>query len=260
MMRKAILPSLAVLVALSLAACSPRQESSPPPAAPVPEATPAPEPETPVVETPAGAEAPPVETPVAEAPSADPDAVDEGEQGGGDKWRAVATPADRDRIKRLGAAWKAALREADAEHGAEIDTLGMLMVPTAGLTGNLQPPPGAYRCRTVKVGSMSGEGLSYVAYGWFKCTIELTPGGDLILTKTTGSQRTRGLLYPGNDRRLIFLGAQAWGSDETGYPAYGQMPERDQAGVLQRIGENRWRLVLPWPKQESKLDVMELVR
>ncbi|MBL7373056.1 DUF4893 domain-containing protein, partial [Escherichia coli] len=45
-----------------------------------------------------------------------------------------------------------------------------------------------------------------------------------------------------------------------GFPAYGAQPERDQAGVVERIGENRWRVVIPWPKQESKLDLIEIVR
>ena len=30
--------------------------------------------------------------------------------------------------------------------------------------------------------------------------------------------------------------------------------------VLERIGERRWRLVIPFPKQESKLDILELTR
>jgi hypothetical protein len=30
-------------------------------------------------------------------------------------------------------------------------------------------------------------------------------------------------------------------------------------GVVERVGPARWRLVLPWPRWESNLDVMELV-
>ena len=52
--------------------------------------------------------------------------------------------------------------------------------------------------------------------------------------------------------------AVAWGDERSA--AYGRDPERDQAGVFQRIGANRWRLVLPWPKQESTLDILELAR
>ena len=32
----------------------------------------------------------------------------------------------------------------------------------------------------------------------------------------------------------------------------------DMAGVLERIGPFKWRLVIPWPQSTSKLDVFEL--
>ena len=35
-------------------------------------------------------------------------------------------------------------------------------------------------------------------------------------------------------------------------------PKRDMAGVLERIGPFKWRLVIPWPQSTSKLDVFEL--
>ena len=233
-----LLPSLAVLALL--AACDRKAEEAPAPQPPEARATPS-------------------DAAVASAGAA-VDAVKAGAPGGEDQWRKVANAEDQDRIARLADAWRAALKEANTDHGAMIDALGMLLVPRAGLAGNLQPPPGAYRCRTIKVGSMDGQGLAYVEYPWFKCSVELTPGGDLILTKTTGSQRTRGLLYPDteNPNRLIYVGAQAWGADEKGFPTYGQMPERDQVGVFERIGTDRWRLAIPYPKQESKLDVLEL--
>lgn len=267
MMRAPALPSVVLLALLATAACSRSGDpapSEPPEARPggsgaaLPSAAAAADAAKRSV-TPASPETPPgqdVEPPPQPSPPV------EGEQGGIAQWRLVAGPADEDRLSRLDRAWRQALREANHEHGAEIDALGLLLVPDAALPGRLQPPPGVYRCRTVKVGSISGDGLSYVAYPWFKCTIELSPGGDLVLTKTTGSQRTRGLLYPDpdNDRRLVFIGAQAWGDGETGYPVYSQMPERDQIGAFERIGQTRWRLVLPWPRQESKLDVMELTK
>lgn len=184
-----------------------------------------------------------------------------GEQGGTDDWRTVATDGDTARLTRLDDAWREALSEARAAgFGAELRTLGALVDPNAGQAGRLQPPPSEYRCRTFKLGKMGETGLGYVAYPAFRCLVELTPGGDLILSKMTGSQRTRGLIYPDTDRRLVFLGAQAWGAGETGFPLYGEQPQRDQIGVVERIGDNRWRLVLPYPKQESKLDILELAR
>lgn len=222
-------------------------------AAPDRPASPAPAP----VEAAPEAPAPPPEAPAA-APSP-------GEQGGGDDWRAVATPADASLLGRLDQAWRLARAEAEERGFAdEVESLGVLIDPNAGQAGRLQPPPGDYRCRTIKLGARdSGQGgsggLAYVAYPAFRCRVELTPGGDLILEKTTGSQRTRGLLYPDTDRRLVYVGAQAWG-DETGFPAYGAQAERDQLGVFERIGPQRWRLVIPFPKQESKLDILELTR
>lgn len=229
-------------LALTLAACSPPSEPAPPREPPA----------TPDTTAPIG---PSATDPTATAP------VEGGLQGGTDQWKTVASADDQDRVSRLDNAWKQALREANHEFGAELDSLGMLAVQDAALANPpLQPAPGKYRCRTIKVGAMSGDGLKYVAYPWFTCTVELTPGGDLILTKTTGSQRTRGLIYPDSDNpgRLIYVGAQAWGDTETAFPAYGEKPERDQVGVIERIGNGRWRMVVPWPKQESKLDILEI--
>ena len=58
--------------------------------------------------------------------------------------------------------------------------------------------------------------------------------------------------------RLVFLGTLALG-DETRAMQYGQDETRDVAGYLERIGPQRWRLVMPYPHFESLTDVMELV-
>ncbi len=41
--------------------------------------------------------------------------------------------------------------------------------------------------------------------------------------------------------------------------AYGENAARDMAGIFERYGDFRYRLVVPWPRQDSKLDVFELV-
>lgn len=212
-------------------------------------------------ETPAGPPAPPVDE--APAPPASPPETDpaSGEQGGAANWREIVSADDASRLGRLDQAWRLARAEAeDKGFAAEVEALGPLVDPNAGLADRLQPAPGDYRCRTIKLGSNGPGGLGYLEYPWFRCTVELTPGGDLVLTKTTGSQRTRGLLYPDTERRLVFVGAQAWGMDETGWPTYGQMPERDQLGVFERIGPERWRLVIPWPRVDAKLEILELAK
>jgi len=175
-----------------------------------------------------------------------------------DDWRGVITPADRDRYQRRAAAWTLALEQARRQLGSgDLTALGALIDPDAGRPG-VAPPPGAYRCRTVKLGSQGDEGgLGYVVYGWFACRIEQTPAG-LKLVKRTGSQRPAGLLFPENDREMVFLGSMALASEPTAR-SYGQRPERDMVGVLERVGEARWRLVTPWPATESNLDLLELV-
>ena len=171
-------------------------------------------------------------------------------------WRDAALPADAQRLERLDAAWEAGLSAARRADAARLSSLASLVDPAAGLAG-AGPPVGGYRCRTVKLG---GErGLPLVVYDWFACRIERLPGGGLRLVKLTGSQRQAGRLFPDGDRRMVFLGAVAWGAQETSAPAYGADENRDQVGYLERTGERRWRLALPWPRQESVLDLIELV-
>lgn len=173
-------------------------------------------------------------------------------------WRQDARQADVARLRALDGAWATALAEARRGDPRGLRGLGALADPRAALA-RPQPGPGDYRCRTVKLGSgEAASGLPLVAYGWFKCRVALSPGGDLTLVKTTGSQRPTGALYPETTRRLVYLGAVAWGEERSA--VYGRDPARDQIGVFERIGANRWRLVLPYPKQESTLDLIELTR
>lgn len=209
---------------------------------------------SPTARSPADPQAGPTPPAAAADPASEPTA-------GPADWREVVSAADASRLGRLDQAWRLARAEAeDKGFAGEVEALGPLVDPNAGLAGRLQPAPGDYRCRTIKLGSNRPGGAGFVQYPWFRCTVELTPGGDLVLTKTTGSQRTRGLLYPDTERRLVFVGAQAWGLDERGWPAYGETAERDQVGILERVGPGRWRLAIPWPRVESKLELLELVR
>lgn len=173
-------------------------------------------------------------------------------------WRAIVTAADRDRYARRDAAWSLALQQARRQRGSgDLRGLGDLIVADAQRP-SAAPPAGQYRCRTVKLGSQGGEeGLGYVVYGWFACRIEQTPNG-LKFVKLTGSQRPSGLLFPEDDRHMVMLGSMALASEPPAN-SYGQRPDRDLIAVLERIGERRWRLVIPWPQNESNLDLIELV-
>ena len=47
--------------------------------------------------------------------------------------------------------------------------------------------------------------------------------------------------------------------DEARAMQYGLDTERDVAAFVERIGPDRWRLIMPRPHFESQMDVMELV-
>lgn len=172
-------------------------------------------------------------------------------------WRSIATEPDRERVRKWRTAWVAALAKARAGgHSAEIAAEGVLLEPDAALR-QVAPPAGDYRCRVLKVGAKSEGLLDYVAYPAFDCRISAGAGGQDFV-KVTGSQRPVGRLFPDGERRQIFLGTLQLG-DEQGVLRYGHDRQRDMVGLLERIGERRWRLAFPYPAFESTLDVLELV-
>ena len=186
-------------------------------------------------------------------PSMPPSAADTPDAG---TWRATATEQDRGRIRNWYKSWEMALADARARgYGADLDREGVVLQPMAALP-NPHLPAGDYRCRTIKVGAQTGT-LGFIAYDWFRCRVSAEQG-LASLTKLTGSQRPVGLIFPDNLKRQIFLGTLELG-DETVPVNYGSDRMRDMAGLIERIGDNRWRLVLPAPAYESLLDVIELV-
>ena len=78
----------------------------------------------------------------------------EGSGGGGilRDWRGIITSEDRDRLNRIDSAWRTALDQARRSEGSgDLASVGNLIDPDAALD-NPSPPPGRYRCRTVKLG------------------------------------------------------------------------------------------------------------
>jgi hypothetical protein len=172
-------------------------------------------------------------------------------------WREIATSTDRARIAKWRDGWTSALTKArQGGYASQIAAQGSLMVPDAALPDPM-PPTGDYRCRVTKLGAQGPGGLDYITYPAFTCRISMEK--DLLsFTKLDGSQRPCGLLFPNDDARMIFLGSMMLG-DETTALEYGRDPDRDMVGAFERVGPKRWRLVLPWPRWESTLDVIELV-
>ncbi|MEO6255502.1 MAG: DUF4893 domain-containing protein [Sphingomicrobium sp.] len=171
-------------------------------------------------------------------------------------WRQTATSDDRDRLRDWRPAFVGALKAAQASHAAEIAAEGALLKPDAALGGG-PIPNGNYRCRVIKLGAKSPGMLDYVGYPAFACRIQ-PEAGVQGLAKLTGSQRYVGLVFPADALRQVFLGTIVLG-DEQRALQYGRDSERNIAGFVERIGPNRWRMIMPRPHFESQIDVLELI-
>lgn len=172
-------------------------------------------------------------------------------------WRTVATRDDHVRISDWRKAFEKALAMAKPRYQAEIAAEGPLLDPDAALD-HPAPPPGDYRCRTIKLGAQSTVAPDYSVYGPARCRIGPASQGTFSFAKLTGAQRPMGRLFADNSRRMIFLGTMQFG-DEPGTLRYGNDKLRDLAAVVERVGDRRWRMVFPNPHFESTLDVIELV-
>ncbi len=175
-------------------------------------------------------------------------------------WQDVASQYDQQRLARLGEAKEKALSEAHAGAGTgDASAIASALGPASHApSGN--EILGSWRCRTIKLGGIT----PYVVYAWFNCRIS-EHGGGLFFEKTSGSQHTNGFLYPG-EGGLIYLGA----SSVTGEPPHAysgngasagaSATPDDQIGILTMISAGHARLEMPFPVQESTLDVIELKR
>jgi hypothetical protein len=171
-------------------------------------------------------------------------------------WRAIASATDRGRLRDWRSTFVKAVAAARRANAGEVEREGVLLQPDAALGGG-PIPNGMYRCRVIKLGAKSQGLLDHVSYPAFSCRI--TPEHGLQkFRKLSGSQRQVGIIFPGDPLRQVFLGTLALG-DELGALQYGLDETRSVAGFVERIGPNRWRLIMPQPHYESQLDVMELV-
>lgn len=153
----------------------------------------------------------------------------------GENWRAIASPADADRIARLDAAWDA-VREA-----------GSPLFDRAAGQAWPAPPPGSYRCRVWRL--TAGRAPRRFPAQFCHVGVE---GALLSFAKQTGDERWAGYFYVDGERRMIFLGTSGSGG-------YGGDAARDVAGVVERVGPLRYRIVMPWPRSRGALDMIELV-
>jgi hypothetical protein len=172
-------------------------------------------------------------------------------------YKQVISPDDRVRLRDWRKTFEDALAAArKSGHSAQITREGALLDPDAALSGPTIPD-GMYRCRVIKLGSKVAGSPDFLSTGTSTCRIR-AERQLRRLGKLGGAQRYVGLVFPGDAIRNVFLGTLVL-EDERRALQYGQDEQRDVAGYVERIGENRWRLIMPQPHFESRLDVMELV-
>ena len=169
----------------------------------------------------------------------------------------MATAEDRTRLRNWRQAWIDALAKAQGSaKAAVVASDSLLFDPDRALSGAM-PPPGNYLCRVIKLGANGTAMHDVTTYPPVDCKVD-DEGEVSSLYKVSGAQRPVGLLFPESQARAVFLGTMVLG-DETKPLSYGQDSNRDMAGYIERIGDKRWRLVLPYPRFESLLDVVEIV-
>lgn len=173
-------------------------------------------------------------------------------------WRKAATRQDRERLRNWRDAWMQALAKVRAtpEGVAALAGDPALFDPDRIIQGAALTP-GAYRCRVHRLGGVGGGARALLRGAWTGCRV--SEEGLVRRFMTDGDQRASGNLFDSTDARTVFLGTLALG-DEDRSMRYGRDERRDMAGLVERIGPARWRLVLPFPGFQSTLDVMEIVR
>lgn len=171
-------------------------------------------------------------------------------------WQGIIKPDDRARLDDLDGLWARALADAGRRAPAAIRANADLVSGDSGLD-HPALPPGSYRCRTVRLGTPTPGQTAFAAFRPFFCHVS-ADGPMLTFTKQTGSDKPAGWLYADDANRYVFLGTRAVGQ-EPGAIGYGEQPEHDVIGIVERIGAFRWRLVLPVRGEGARLDIYELV-
>lgn len=168
-------------------------------------------------------------------------------------WKSVATAKDIERLSNWRAAFEQARKEAIAAgFNADIEAGGDLFKTDVAKPGpNL--PVGYYNCSVAKLG---GGFVQFVQYPVFRCHVTLE-GGRRQFVKLSGSQRPVGYIFKKDSKQSVFLGTIVLG-DEAKLVTYGQQEDRNEAGLVERIGAKRWRIIFPFPHYESTMDVIDL--
>lgn len=161
------------------------------------------------------------------------------------EWESTARPADQAQIAELPQRWVRAIAAVPRRATAKLRAEGPLAAPVALEAPT--PPPGPYHCRLVRFGGRAG----ITTFPPDFCYVE-AKDGRLSFTKQTGSNLPQGWLYDDTPTRQVFLGTMGQGR-------YGDVPQQDVAGVVERVSPFRWRLTLTRAGRGALLDAYELV-
>jgi len=152
-------------------------------------------------------------------------------------WRDAADPADTAALDSLPASWTEAL--GNGRGAAKVAAAEAALLDPKGKLDHAALPPGSYNCRVVRIERGRSRGFPTQF-----CFVNGEADGRLNFNKQTGTDLPSGWLYADENDRYIFLGAQQRRPGDNSL-AYGSDRSRDIAGVVERIGPFKWRLVVP---------------
>ncbi|MFT3977912.1 MAG: DUF4893 domain-containing protein, partial [Sphingomonas bacterium] len=118
------------------------------------------------------------------------------------------------------------------------------------------PPAGQYRCRIVKLGALHPGNHAFVTMPEAGCTVG-QDGEQIWFTVDDGKQRPIGRFFTGPPGRGVFLGTLELG-DERRPLEYGLDAQRDMIAWVDRVGEARWRLMVPKPHFDALAELVEI--
>lgn len=173
-----------------------------------------------------------------------------------EEWRNVASEADAQSIDALQSAWAQALASARTRYRRAVTAERALLTPETRLP-RAAPTPGTYRCRAIRLGARTAKTSPWTVSKSGFCYVGVEDNQLSFASEIVGT-RLGGYLWDVKEQdRLVFLGATVPARSKTA-PAYGENAALDWAGLLERIGEYRYRLTLPRRTGDNHLIVLEL--
>jgi len=170
-------------------------------------------------------------------------------------WHRMATEDDRTRLGHWRDNMVTALKAARAADAQAVDASGVVLLPDAALEP-VAITSGQYRCQMLKLGVQDHSTAAFRITPVAPCTV-VQEGKLLRFAMRSGLQRPQGLIYAENNRRMVMLGTLVVG-DEAMAQIYSHDATRDLIGIVERIGNNHWRILLPAPHFESLFDVIDI--